>query len=414
MNLGTGLALIPGCAYQFDADWGVMNRSSSTNSEDGIFEIFINGATIGSASAGFMAANSFEWGHISGVRKISISSNDDLIIRILRPYTFATSLTQYLDNVSIGPAILDGTFDSQSLASFTIFGTSNGQSTDNAIASGPLNTWNARMRIGQFNSTPGVEEGVDITQPADLNRLTKCRLDFSYAARNSGKVANAQGGLFQVVVDGVVRGSAFSIGSIAAGTSITGTGSATFIVSSNGAKNVGIRVTRHFLPNNSVFQYVDNIRISKVTTQISGVAELQNWEGGEYAPVHFIFEEGGLIVGEAESSRDDIGNYSCTTPLRGITNIFCKSTHWLSKITWGYSINDSANLPANYSLVNGDTDADNEVNLVDFTHCGNSFGLDADDYQYHWYSDVDGDSYVTLIDLSIISARFGQSGEWFF
>lgn len=136
--------------------------------------------------------------------------------------------------------------------------------------------------------------------------------------------------------------------------------------------------------------------------------------GGEYAPVHFIFEEGGLIVGEAESSRDDIGNYSCTTPLRGITNIFCKSTHWLSKITWGYSINDSANLPANYSLVNGDTDADNEVNLVDFTHCGNSFGLDADDYQYHWYSDVDGDSYVTLIDLSIISARFGQSGEWFF
>lgn len=416
VNIFRGVTLISGCAYQFDADWGVYNGGGGTNAEGGIFEIGLVGFPVASGSAGSIAANSYEFGHLRGVRKMTSGGEFSLVVYILRPFLPATGLYQYTDNVTVSPFVFDGTFDSQTTGNFSVLGTSNGTSNSTSIVSGPLNSWNMQLRVGQVVSMPNVEEGVNVTQPLHLEKNKRYRIDFMYGARNTGGVSNAQGGRFQVIVNNVVQGNPFDIGSIAAGGTTSSNGFASFTATIGGAQNVGIRVTRHFLPNASVLQYLDDIRISEVDAFVTGTVGLQNWSAPRTGmPALLGFVQDGVLVGESEVSLlNTAGSYAAKTALRGTTDIACKSTHWLSKMNLGRNLVEGTNSANSYSLINGDTFQDSEVNLIDYTRCGNFFGELAEDFGPVWYADLDGDGEVTVVDLGIISATFGQVGDWEF
>lgn len=104
------------------------------------------------------------------------------------------------------------------------------------------------------------------------------------------------------------------------------------------------------------------------------------------------------------------GSYSINTTAVGPNKeIHVKYGHWLGQTI---PANLSTNvINKNFSLVNGDCDGDNEVNLVDMAKLAAAFGKAYGEPGYDWNADLDGDLEVTLVDLGILSGRFGQVGD---
>lgn len=131
-------------------------------------------------------------------------------------------------------------------------------------------------------------------------------------------------------------------------------------------------------------------------------------------PVTFqIFNEGSFTPLETHTvSPDDDGDYSFATAVGpGDYDMTAKAPHWLRQRVSSITVTGSGASGVNYSLINGDTDPDNEVNLVDFGQISAAFGSISGDPNWNPNADLDGDGEVTLVDYGILAARFGQAGD---
>lgn len=87
-----------------------------------------------------------------------------------------------------------------------------------------------------------------------------------------------------------------------------------------------------------------------------------------------------------------------------------KATHFLRQ-TQIVTIEEGGVQRLQFSLINGDADPDNEVNLVDAAAVSAAFGSTEGDPNWNPMADLDGDGEVNLVDHSIISANFGLAGD---
>ena len=103
------------------------------------------------------------------------------------------------------------------------------------------------------------------------------------------------------------------------------------------------------------------------------------------------------------------GAYSLMAPLDGVYDLSAKASHWLRQTLAGVSIAGGG--VADFSLVNGDIDGDNEVTLFDFGALVSAFGSMPGDGNWNPEADLDGDEEVTLFDFGILVSNFGAIGD---
>lgn len=105
------------------------------------------------------------------------------------------------------------------------------------------------------------------------------------------------------------------------------------------------------------------------------------------------------------------GSYSFNSNLAaGTYDVAAKGSHWLRQLDGSVTF-AAGGATANFSLVNGDADPDNEVNLVDAGRISAAFGSVDGDPNWNPLADLNEDGEVNLVDWGIMSARFGQAGD---
>lgn len=109
---------------------------------------------------------------------------------------------------------------------------------------------------------------------------------------------------------------------------------------------------------------------------------------------------------------DANGDYSFVTDVAaGTYDLAAKGTHWLRQLRSSVAVSNTGATGVDFILTNGDSDPDNEVNLVDFGIVASAFGLAQGDPGFIPEADLNGDEEVNLFDIGIVSANFGQYGD---
>lgn len=128
-----------------------------------------------------------------------------------------------------------------------------------------------------------------------------------------------------------------------------------------------------------------------------------------------VFQPGGITaLHTATVALNASGNYSLTLPSTvpaGTYDLFAKGTHWLRKRIANFNLPAGGATNANFELVNGDVNNDNEVGPADFSGLATAFGSFLGDPNYTAASDLNGDSEVGPADFAILANSFGDFGD---
>lgn len=119
----------------------------------------------------------------------------------------------------------------------------------------------ARFSVGRFDATQTGNQGITLTQSIFL-AAGAYEFGFDWATIRTITTQNTQGGIFDLIVNGVSIANA-----VAGPTSSTlphyGKLTGTYVVSQSGNYDVGVMITRPFtVPQpETLYQYVDNFRV---------------------------------------------------------------------------------------------------------------------------------------------------------
>ncbi len=175
---------------------------------------------------------------------------------------------------------INGNFESGNLSAWNIANTANGQSPlqttvqydIDGAGPRPIN-WAAKFNVGQVTFTPGVPEGIELTQSLTLTAGLQYYFDFDWSVRRDIATNNAEGGIFSLIVNG--NAIAFQGAGATTGTTpIFGHVTGIFTPTSTGAYTVGARIARPFTPGGSLHQYVDNFATTVAVPEPATMAAL--------------------------------------------------------------------------------------------------------------------------------------------
>lgn len=174
-----------------------------------------------------------------------------------------------------------------------------------------------------------------------------------------------------------------------------------------------------FLPGFSAVSESDNVGPVSVnlvyvpsSVHVSGTVNLQNYVGSFAGQVvgWEIRSDVGAVLDSGLTALSANGGYEIQTAIRGTNRtVRIKGSHWLAQAVTG--LNLSVPTTANFSLINGDVDGDNEVGGSDLSALSAAFLSAIGDPAYSASADLDGDGEVGSSDLSILSGSFLQSGD---
>lgn len=165
--------------------------------------------------------------------------------------------------------ILNGDFETGTFANWTTFTTSEGVIGTSTTPGTPdvalfdtdgdsVATDSARFSVARDTATSGSQEGGGIFQVFNSGTgLVDISLDIA-VERGTGAGGNAEGGVFSLLLDGLVRDT-FTTGTILDGAIVRSSLSATLLLSA-GSHELRILITRPFSQSAGLLaQYVDNV-----------------------------------------------------------------------------------------------------------------------------------------------------------
>lgn len=94
----------------------------------------------------------------------------------------------------------------------------------------------------------------------------------------------------------------------------------------------------------------------------------------------------------------------------GTYDINMRGTHWITSQIRDVKVTYTGASGVNFSLINGDCDADNTVSIFDYIILSESWGKKTGETGFDKRADLDGDGKVGAFDLLIISNNFDKSG----
>jgi VCBS repeat-containing protein len=110
---------------------------------------------------------------------------------------------------------------------------------------------------------------------------------------------------------------------------------------------------------------------------------------------------------------DAAGNYSfvpSSALSAGNYDITFQGSHWLRKLNGNVVITAGAN-SVSASLLNGDVNGDNSVDLLDYFALSDAYGSSVGDPTFNAEADLNGDDSVDLLDYFILSDNYGLEGD---
>lgn len=103
------------------------------------------------------------------------------------------------------------------------------------------------------------------------------------------------------------------------------------------------------------------------------------------------------------------GAFTVPIPL-GNFSLSVKASHWLRR-TLNLSNHDGELTNVEFSLVNGDVNGDNSINVLDFLGLRAAFGAVPSSPNWNAGSDLNDDGRVDIADFFVLRAGFGRSGD---
>lgn len=147
---------------------------------------------------------------------------------------------------------------------------------------------------------------------------------------------------------------------------------------------------------------------------ISGNVTLQDWEGSPNPTLAVILRP---VGGGSQTQLSGIalaadGTFTFNTGLRGNYNILVKASHWLRKQHAApINITSSGVSGLSFTLINGDLDGDNEIDIQDYAVLSNAYGSSPGNGGWIPQADLNGDLSVDIADFAILAAHYGLSGD---
>lgn len=149
--------------------------------------------------------------------------------------------------------------------------------------------------------------------------------------------------------------------------------------------------------------------------KIEGHLDLQEWQGSKARAVELdVFEPGSvtpMVSVSAQVGSD--GNFTVAPVLPdGTYDLAMKTGHWLRKRLNGLVFSDGNTIsPKSWSLVNGDANEDNVVNVLDYSRLSDSYNLSVGEPGFDSNCDFNGDESVDLLDYFILSDSYNRVGD---
>jgi hypothetical protein len=91
--------------------------------------------------------------------------------------------------------------------------------------------------------------------------------------------------------------------------------------------------------------------------------------------------------------------------------VYIKASHWLQKMRASVNINTLGANHLNVTLLNGDSNQDNEVGIGDYSLLSASYNKSLGDVGYNAEADLNGDDTVDIGDYALLSANDGLVGD---
>jgi hypothetical protein len=145
--------------------------------------------------------------------------------------------------------------------------------------------------------------------------------------------------------------------------------------------------------------------------KVSGTVDFQDtMKAPTSAQVEFR-NASGNVVATANAALDASGNYTVLAPAPdGAYDMVVRGTHWLAQKR---SVNTTSadETGANFSLINGDADGDNEVSILDYIMLSTGYGTTSADPTFPYGADLDDDAEITILDYITLSTNYGKAGD---
>ena len=156
---------------------------------------------------------------------------------------------------------------------------------------------------------------------------------------------------------------------------------------------------------------VGYFRVAADPGTISGKFYLADhyYNTGKYVQVQ-VFDDQNQLEYTTSFQVGALNWYALDIPSSGVKTIIFKGDTWLGKAVTGVDLNvGQDNLDV--TLVNGDCDGNNVVDLGDFDILAPAFGTTSGDAGFDPVADLNGDFNVDLGDFDILAAAFGMEGD---
>lgn len=160
----------------------------------------------------------------------------------------------------------------------------------------------------------------------------------------------------------------------------------------------------------------DNLRIDAVVPgTIRGTVVLQDWlasTAGQGVAVEIRDAAGTTILDTQYTTLDADGMFEVSTAVRGSVKIAVKGNKWLNQLRGSVSnLTDFGIFGITYSLIDGDCNNDNTIDIGDYAVLSGTFNKSLGDPGYDANGDLNGDDACDIADYAILSANYGLSGD---
>jgi hypothetical protein len=142
---------------------------------------------------------------------------------------------------------------------------------------------------------------------------------------------------------------------------------------------------------------------------VSGVVDLEGWEGSPQT-VSLSFAPASGAAYTESATLDSNGSFSLTDVTPGQYTVHIKAPMWLQK---DVAIDTSKGAPANVNvtLLSGDVNGDNMVNINDFEELVTAYGSSSSSSNWDPNADLNGDGVVDINDFVLLAVNYGDSGD---
>lgn len=146
---------------------------------------------------------------------------------------------------------------------------------------------------------------------------------------------------------------------------------------------------------------------------LAGTVVLSGFSGtptGRTVWVSLSAPDGFEPVWSGQATLDAQGKFTLLCPYTGKVDVRVKVGHWLRRLAPDVVFGASG-ASETFTLVNGDVNDDNSVNVADFLALRAAFGSSSGSANWNPEADLDGSGAVNVADFLILRANFGKVGD---